>query len=133
MVVLVYGGRDFLDQQFVSLALGVLLRRFGAEHLHIVQGGAPGADNSAFMWAIENCVPVTTFPADWERWGKKAGSRRNYQMKDFLRRCEDGGADVMACEFPGGPGTANMRGILLGCGVRVQVYCPGKKMETLAV
>lgn len=48
----------------------------------VISGTAPGADRLGERWAIENGVPVERFPADWDRYGKRAGYLRNEQMGD---------------------------------------------------
>lgn len=96
--VIVCGGRDFRDADAVSGVLDAVL----AKHpdLVVVQGGADGADRLAFDWAKAHGVPVSTFPANWEQLGRRAGPVRNATM---LRV---GAAGVVA--FPGGRGTADM-------------------------
>lgn len=46
----------------------------------VIHGGAQGADRLAK--AVAECwgFPVQGFPADWGRWGKSAGVRRNWEM-----------------------------------------------------
>jgi len=66
----------------------------------VIEGGAPGADRQARLWAANQNIPVDTYPADWKRWGRSAGSRRNADM------LQAGAEAVLA--FPGGPGTADM-------------------------
>ena len=51
------------------------------------------------VWAKKNKVPVKKFPADWEKFGKSAGYRRNQQMAEY--------ADAVIL-FPGGKGTNHM-------------------------
>lgn len=46
----------------------------------VIHGGAPGADTLAGFIAQSEGLNVLTFPADWERWGKRAGPIRNTQM-----------------------------------------------------
>lgn len=48
----------------------------------VVSGTAQGADRLGERWANENGVPVERFPADWDRYGKRAGYLRNEQMAD---------------------------------------------------
>jgi hypothetical protein len=55
----------------------------GTHRHHITEflhGGARGADRLAFRWAVRHHVRSHCFAADWERFGKAAGVRRNYQM-----------------------------------------------------
>lgn len=99
MKVLVCGGRDFLDGEFV----GIVLTRIHKETpiTLLIQGGAMGADSLAREWARGAMVPNRTYEADWLKHGKAAGPIRNLQM------LTDGKPDMVVA-FPGGRGTANM-------------------------
>ena len=48
----------------------------------VIHGAARGADVMAGSIAKNLEIPVRTFPADWERWGRKAGIVRNQAMLD---------------------------------------------------
>lgn len=67
----------------------------------VIHGAAPGADFLAGWWAMTNNIPVRAFPADWRKYGKRAGFRRNQQMLD------EGKPDIVFA-FPGGNGTKDM-------------------------
>ena len=95
---LVCGGREFsarsllwrvMDEAHATDPIGVL-----------IQGGAPGADHLAAMWAVEHGITVETFLADWSV-GRSAGPIRNQRMIDE-------GRPDMAFAFPGSRGTADM-------------------------
>jgi hypothetical protein len=49
----------------------------------IIAGGARGADTLAVRAAKECGFSYAEYPADWERYGKKAGPIRNQQMLDM--------------------------------------------------
>jgi len=49
----------------------------------IVSGGADGVDKIGERFAHGQNIPVTRFPADWERYGKKAGVMRNIEMAKY--------------------------------------------------
>ena len=67
----------------------------------IIHGAAAGADAMAGRYARENDIECREFPAEWERYGRSAGYKRNQQMLDE-------GKPDMVVAFPGGPGTQNM-------------------------
>lgn len=46
----------------------------------IVCGMAKGADLLGKKWADKNNIPVHEFPADWNKYGKRAGHLRNWEM-----------------------------------------------------
>lgn len=100
MIVLVCGGRDFSDSEKVASVLGSLSPR----PTLLIHGGASGADELAQWWcdAISSPpVPTKVFKADWGRWGKSAGPKRNQLM------LESSAPDLVVA-FPGGRGTADM-------------------------
>jgi hypothetical protein len=39
-------------------------------------------DTLAELWAVENGIPNTRYPADWKRYGRKAGPIRNRLMAE---------------------------------------------------
>jgi hypothetical protein len=92
MKLLVCGGRDFADRQLVELALTSAMIHGGCEQ--IICGYDPsdvryqGADQLAYEWAQEQDFPCRVFPADWNRYGRSAGPRRNSEMaKDGPDEC----------------------------------------------
>lgn len=91
--VVVTGGRDYDDYGKVVSVLSTL-----DKDCVIVHGGATGADELAFLAAMELDLKVEVHKADWKTYGRTAGPIRNQQMvKD---------ADLVIA-FPGGRGTAN--------------------------
>ena len=46
----------------------------------VIHGGARGADTLAGDVAVKLGIPVTRYPAQWDRWGRSAGMIRNQQM-----------------------------------------------------
>lgn len=93
--VLVCGGRDYQDWKKVQEVLGSM--KISA----IIHGKARGADYMAGYYARENGIEEIACPADWNRYGKAAGKRRNAEMLSKHR------PDVVVA-FPGGYGTADM-------------------------
>lgn len=110
MRVLVCGGRDYNTVGDAHKILNALcqLRQFTC----VIHGAAPGADTIAANWAKHNGIPVEAYPADWNKWGARAGPMRNAQM---LR---EGRPDLVVA-FAGGRGTANMIHQAEKAGVRV--------------
>ena len=50
----------------------------------VVSGGCKGPDILGERWAKENNVKVTRFTADWDKFGKSAGPRRNTEMVEYV-------------------------------------------------
>lgn len=111
MKILIAGGRDFIPQKhhwkwLDELRDHQLLK--GIEITEVVNGGAPGADRFAAEWAKERGIEVTWFPAEWEKYGRKAGPLRNGVMADYLQRAYYRGETVAVVLFHGGRGTQSM-------------------------
>lgn len=99
--VLVCGGRDFWDVPRLEHRLYHAWVTCGGFSV-LMHGKCPrGADRLAGLWAQTHNIPVLEFPADWDRYGKRAGMIRNQRMLDE-------GKPNLVIAFPGGPGTANM-------------------------
>jgi hypothetical protein len=107
--LLITGGRDFTDRGAIENALLDLEQRPDV----VIHGDAAGADRVAASVAEEHGLDVWKFPANWARYGKSAGPRRNYQML-----VEGRPTHVLA--FPGGPGTENMIKQASKAGLRVR-------------
>ncbi len=95
MRVIVCGGRDYADKEAITAELSLL-----SPGTVVVHGGARGADAIAGEVAKALGLPVEAHPADWQRWGRGAGPRRNAEMLAL-------GADLVLA-FPGGRGTEDM-------------------------
>jgi hypothetical protein len=53
----------------------------------VVLGTARGVDTLGKRWAEAHGLPVKRFAADWDRFGKSAGYRRNEQMATYADAC----------------------------------------------
>ena len=95
--VLVCGGRDFDNWLQVDHVLCAEL----SEGDTLICGGARGADWLAFEFALDQGLFFVVFPADWARFGKRAGYLRN-------RRMLDEGRPDRVIAFAGGRGTTMM-------------------------
>jgi len=54
----------------------------GKNNIIIVSGGAKGADSLGERYARENGYEVERYPADWKKYGRSAGPRRNKIMAE---------------------------------------------------
>lgn len=97
--VLVCGGRDFANRDFLFRCLDAVHRKSGI--VTVIHGAARGADTLAGEWAEARDVPLVTVAADWKTHGKRAGLIRNQQMLDLC-------APDAVIAFPGGVGTGDM-------------------------
>lgn len=115
--LLVTGGREYGDVAVVFQQLNYVNRLLGIGVL--IHGAAAGADSLAKDWADIHGIELQPFPANWKdidtkpcriginRYGKPynklAGLNRNTQM--IVE-----GKPSHCVVFPGGEGTADMRG-----------------------
>ncbi len=113
MRLIIAGGRDFKPQPHHVQWLNILDSELSAARTPItvvISGCAPGADTFGEKWARENELPVAQFLANWSKYGKSAGPRRNAEMA----RSADG-----VVLFPGGKGTQNMFETAEAAGLRI--------------
>jgi hypothetical protein len=119
MKVLICGGRDFDDYLKVLETLDQI-HGFNPECgacddniTVIIHGAARGADTLGGKWASDRGIPVEVYPAQWNKYGKKAGFLRNTQM------LEEGQPDMVVA-FTGGRGTDMMVNLSAKAGVQVE-------------
>lgn len=79
MIIVVAGGRDFNDYDLLKRKLDYYLQNVEPPII-IVSGCAPGADTLGERYANEKGYELMKYPADWERYGKRAGYIRNTTM-----------------------------------------------------
>lgn len=79
MKTIIAGSRTCLD--YALLCDTVIKSRF--EITEVVSGKAPGADTLGEQWAVNNSIPIKEFPANWKKFGNKAGPLRNQEMADY--------------------------------------------------
>jgi hypothetical protein len=82
MRVLICGARAWYDMDRMNIALTRLFEEL--QPSECITGGARGADQLANAWVAENypLVRREVMNADWNRYGKSAGFRRNEAMLD---------------------------------------------------
>lgn len=82
MRVLVCGDRDWGMRSGQIDKLNMRLAQLPREKLIIIEGKARGADTLAFEWAFTYLVTCLEFPAEWQKYGRRAGVMRNQQILD---------------------------------------------------
>lgn len=117
-VVIVCGGRFYSDKPYLFEVLDKLYASLPEDTmLHIVEGGADGADSYARQWAYRGRkrklrVKNTTVEAEWRQYGKAAGPIRNTQMLDKY-------PPRFVLAFPGHKGTRDMINQATDRGIKV--------------
>lgn len=84
--LIVAGGRDFTDWKKMEEEILKLCEHVGALavcNVSIVSGMARGADILAVDFAKRYNVVLHEYPANWDKYGKGAGFKRNEQMAFF--------------------------------------------------
>jgi hypothetical protein len=118
MKVIIAGGRTTrLTKNDVKVLNKLLVQLPITE---VVSGVAHGIDEDGEAWAKKHGVPVKQFPANWDRYGKSAGYKRNTQMGDYAQG---------AILFPGGVGTNHMFDIATKKGLKVFDFRLGSPLE----
>lgn len=98
MKVVIAGGRD---KYVTSDQITEALAKAGFTPTCIVSGGASGIDACGEKWAKDHNIPITLFPALWNKHGKKAGPLRNAEQAKY--------ADALIAFWDEkSPGTKNM-------------------------
>lgn len=85
MYILVVGSRSITDYSFIKSYLDNLIHEnYPDADIFIVSGGAIGVDTFAERYADENGYKKVIMPAEWDKYGKSAGYRRNTRMHEFI-------------------------------------------------
>ena len=97
MKIIIAGSRGITDYSMVERGM----KKIREEHLKgvlpfgltILSGCARGVDTLAIRWAENHNANLCKYPANWDKFGKSAGFKRNQQMAndaDFLVTFWDG-------------------------------------------
>lgn len=81
--LIVAGGRDFKDFEFVAGHVAEWLLDRGNDDVEIVSGGARGVDTLADRYAVANEYVFKRYPARWATFGRPGGPIRNRQMAEY--------------------------------------------------
>lgn len=121
--VTVAGPRDYVNKKFVDKMLEEILSDILAKEvlpIHIVEGGAYGVDTLAKLYALQNKLPYIEVKADWDKYGRSAGPRRNQKMAEM--------SDYCIVFFKGSRGSASMIAEALKQNVPVYVISISEKV-----
>jgi hypothetical protein len=81
MRTIIAGSRDI----WVRAEVWKAIEACGHDITEVVCGEARGVDALGKAWAFENGVPVKSFPANWDKYGKAAGAIRNEAMVAYAQ------------------------------------------------
>jgi hypothetical protein len=111
--VIIAGGRDFDDFNKLCKVCDEFLQ--DQNKVEIVSGAYKGADLLGERYAAERNYPIKQFPADWKRYGKSAGHKRNTEMAIY--------ADTLIAFWDEkSKGTKNMIDLASKAGLKVRIY-----------
>lgn len=81
MKLAVIGSRGFDNYELVEQVLSDYKDKVSL----VISGGAIGADTLGEQWAKNNNINTVIYPADWVKYGKRAGFVRN---NDIIYSCD---------------------------------------------
>ena len=85
--IIIAGSRNFNDYDKVCSKAKELISEIKASHenpfFEIVSGGAKGVDTLGERFAKEKNFELIIFPADWSKYGRVAGPKRNAEMANY--------------------------------------------------
>lgn len=111
--IIIAGGRNFDDFNKLRQVCDEFLQ--DQNNIEIVSGAYKGADLLGERFAAERNYPIKQFPADWRRYGKSAGLKRNTEMAAY--------ADALIAFWDGeSKGTKHMIELATQAGLKVNVF-----------
>ena len=82
--IAIVGGRTFDMKEYMHGVLIHLIATGAIENnLTLVCGEAKGADSVGRVLFEEVTLPIESYPADWDKYGKSAGYIRNAEMAEM--------------------------------------------------
>ena len=82
--IIIAGSRNFNDYTLLEQSLmDYIAGKFDPNKIEIISGGARGADSLGERFARECQLKLTRFPAQWDKYGRSAGYRRNTEMANY--------------------------------------------------
>ncbi len=111
MRVVIAGCRDYDNYEEAKEFISVCLEEIEGEII-ILSGGAKGADALGERYASENRLVLERYPAEWKKYGRGAGPKRNQKMAQQ--------SDMVICFWDGkSRGTKSMIGLAEKYGKKV--------------
>mgnify|MGYP001144912671 FL=1 len=114
MKIIIAGGRNFTDYKKLCEVCDHILQ--DQTNVEIVSGAYyKGADKLGEQYTAEKGFRLTKFPADWKRFGRAAGPKRNEQMANY--------ADALIAFWDGkSKGTKHMINLARSRNLNVFIY-----------
>ena len=122
--IIIAGGRDFTDRHQMGTELWKLFGGFKLstwERVEVVCGMCCGAELLGKDWATMQALDIKEMPADWDRYGKRAGYIRNEQMAKCAKNGNPYGY-LVAFWDGRSRGTRNMIEKALVAGLEIHIF-----------
>jgi hypothetical protein len=90
MKLIVAGSRTFDNYKLLDISITDFIVHLTKEPFHqleIISGTAKGADHLGEIFAKKNHLKCSRFPANWDKYGKSAGYKRNEEMAKYADAC----------------------------------------------
>lgn len=117
--IIIAGGRDFLDYLRMYTEMNVIIQNIH-DDMEIISGCTKGADTLGMRYAAAMKIPCIKFPADWDKFGKRAGLIRNEEMAKYS--ISDNSKGVLVAFWNGeSRGTASMIKLAEKYGLEIHV------------
>lgn len=87
--LLICGSRSYSNYHEFEKVTDFLLKN--KEDITIISGGAKGADKLAEEYCHNKNIEIIIFNAEWNKYGKSAGFKRNVEMINFIKDKEQKG------------------------------------------
>lgn len=122
--MLVAGSRGYNNYTEMCQVLDFLLKNQieQGKHIVIVSGGARGADALAEQYADEKGYEKHIMTADWNRYGKSAGYRRNEDMHLYISAPSDKKRGCVCFWDMQSSGTRHNFGLAKSYGTPIRVF-----------
>ena len=80
MRITIGGCRDYNNYEVFSEFVSECISKINSENIVILSGHCSGVDEMAEKYAKEKGYELEIYPADWKKYGKAAGPKRNKEM-----------------------------------------------------
>jgi hypothetical protein len=89
MKLIIAGSRDFNNYELLETRVLSFIKKYRQddEPVEIISGGARGADKLGEKFADRFGLTKHLMPAEWNKYGKAAGFRRNKEMANIATHC----------------------------------------------
>lgn len=115
MKIIIAGSRSFVNYPVLEEYCDKIIDLLDCSDIIIVSGTAKGADKLGERYAQNKGFKIAQFPADWDKFGKSAGYKRNEQMALY--------SDVLIAFWDGSSkGTKHMIDLAKKHNLKVFVY-----------